>query len=350
MSSSIPDFKIRINDTDLPQKALIDLQSVTIEEDSKKLSMFSLVFYNWDREKLRISWSDSPLFAIGNKVEIWLGYLNRLEKVMVAEITSLEPSFQAAEPPMLTVRGYDYRHRLTRGSKTRVFLNMKDSAIAGQVARDAGLRVNSKDSGVTLSMVAQHNQTDWEFLGKRAEQIGYEVYVRDRVLYFQPPQSTSKATIKLSLDRDIIEFSPRLTSMNQVKEVLVRGWDPKEKKVITAKAGPGRESSLMGGKTSGPKKASAAFGKSSRISVDLPVSSQAEAERIALGRFNELALNYIEGDALANGQPKLHAAMLVDIEGAGKTFSGSYYVTSVTHSMTPEEGYMTRFSVQRNAS
>ena len=88
----------------------------------------------------QVSWSDSSLFAIGNEVEIWLGYVGDLHKVMLAEITSLEPVFTADQPPPLTVRGYDHRHRLARGRKTRTFAKMKDSAIASQIAREAGLR------------------------------------------------------------------------------------------------------------------------------------------------------------------------------------------------------------------
>jgi phage protein D len=40
----------------------------------------------------------------------------------------------------------------------------------------------------------------------------------------------------------------------------------------------------------------------------------------------------------------------VAISGAGKTFSGDYYLTEVTHSVTPQDGYLTRFRGQRNAT
>jgi len=347
--SELPDLNIRMNGTSLPAAARADIRSVSVEEDLGALSMFTIDLYNWDDEKLRVSWSDSPFFAVGNQVEISLGYVDDLHKVMTAEITSLEPTFAVDQIPRLTVRGYDHRHRLARARKSRPFRKIKDSAIAGQLAREAGLRAAVKDSQVVHDWVAQSNQTDLEFLQQRAKRIGYEVYVRDKTLYFQPPQSTRKAGITLSLDGDITEFRPRLGAASQVGEVVVRGWDVKQKKEIVGRAGIGQESSSMGGRASGPRAADRALGKGSIATVTEPVGTQAEADQIAKGRFNELALNYIRGDVTCHGLPQLHAGIVVEITGAGKTFSGPYYVTSAVHRLTPD-GYETNLSVRRNAA
>ena len=106
----------------------------------------------------------------------------------------------------------------------------------------------------------------------------------------------------------------------------------------------------MSGRATGPKVANRAFGKASVASVSQPVQSKAEADQIALGQYNELALTYIQGNLMCLGRPQLHAGAVVDIAGAGKTFSGAYYVTSVAHTLTPDDGYQTSLTVQRNAS
>jgi phage protein D len=347
---ALPDFDIKVNGTSLPVKARRDIRSVTVHEDVTALSMFTIELYNWDEEDLKVSWSDSQFFTLGNEVEISLGYLDKLGKVLLAEITSLEPTFNMGQTPMLVVRGYDHRHRLMRDRKTRSFSKMKDSAIAGQVARDAGLRAQVKDSKVALAYVAQSNQTDLEFLRARARRIGYEVYVKDKVLYFQPPQNAGRATVTLTLEDDITEFTPRLSAMAQVGEVAVRGWDVKQKKEIVGKAGVGQESGAMGGKASGPKATNRALGKAASATVSQPIESKAEADQMALGQFNAMALGYIQGDLVCYGRPQLRAGIVVDIQGAGTTFSGPYYVTSVVHTVTPDDGYQTTLNVQRNAS
>lgn len=350
MPSDVPDFDIRINGAPLPPDARSDVRGLTVQEDVEALSMFTIDLYNWDDEALKVSWSDRSLFAVGNAVEISLGYIDDLHKVMLAEITSLEPAFTSDSPPSLTVRGYDYGHRLARARKTRTFARMKDSAIVSQVAREAGLRAEVKDTKVALTHVVQSNQTDMEFLQRRAELIGFEVYVKDKVLHFQPPQNAGQATLKLTLDDDITEFTPRLSTLGQVGEVSVRGWDVKQKKQIIGKAGVGQEYSAMGGKASGPKASNRAFGKAGSIGVRQPVQTKAEADQIALGRFNEMALGYIRGDVTCYGTPQLRAGAVVDIQGAGTTFSGPYYVTSVTHSVTSEDSYQTTLTVQRSAA
>ena len=166
-TSGLPDINIRINGSDLPDAVQPDIMSVTVHEDLDAASMFAIKLYNWDQNTLEFTWSDDARFAPGNEVELWLGYVNALEKVMVGEITSLEPAFQAGETPRVTVRGYDRRHRLLRGRQTRSFTKMKDSATASKIAGDAGLQARVVDSKVTLDYVLQHNQTDMAFLQDR---------------------------------------------------------------------------------------------------------------------------------------------------------------------------------------
>jgi uncharacterized protein len=349
-STGVPDLEIRLNGKLLPLEAQIDIESVTVLDDLNALSMFTVVLYNWDQELQKVSWSDSELFAIGAEVQIKLGFVGNLSKVMTGEITSLEPEFTGDRPPMLTVRGYDYRHRLARGRRTRTFSRMKDSAIVSQVARDAGLRAQVNDTRTILDYVVQHNQTDLEFLRKRAGLIGYECYVREKVLHFQPPRLSAQPLATLQVGRDITEFTPRLRSLDQVGTMTVRGWSVMGKEVVIGQVQAGQESSTMGGTTSGPRRTSQVFGKVQAASVDVPVQSKAQADQMARGRFEDMALTYIQGEAACAGNPLLQAGSVVDIQGAGRTFSGIYYLTSVTHAVAPRAGYLTYFDVRRNAA
>src|SRR5215469_7293676 len=173
---AVPDVSIRVNGNVLPVSAQQDLRSVTVEDDVRALSMFTLELHNWDPGRLQVTGSDSSQFAVGNEVEIWLGYAGGLSRVMLGEITGLEPAFSAEGPPVLTVRGYDHGHRLARGTATRTFVKMTDSNIARQLAGRAGLGAQVSRTTVVPGYVIQANQSDWEFLRQRADLIGYEVY------------------------------------------------------------------------------------------------------------------------------------------------------------------------------
>lgn len=347
---TLPDMNILVQGKTLPPAALRDVKAVTVQEDLTASSMFTIELYNWDQDRLRLTWSDDPLFAPGKEVCLWLGYINNLAQVMIGEITGIEPVFQQNQIPTLIVRGYDYGHRLWRGSKTRSFVMMKDSTIAEEIALSAGLSPVVTDSQVTLEYVLQPNQTDMAFLQTRARRIGYEVYVREKVLYFQPPQNQAGNSITLSLAGDIIELYPRLTTMSQVGEVAVQGWNVMEKMGISSKASAGEELTRMGGMVTGPSAVDRAFGVSSTDLVTWPIFSLAEAERMALGQFNEMALAYITGDGVCYGRTDLRAGNMVQLEGLGETFSGMYRITSVTHTITPGRGYETYFTYERNTT
>jgi len=350
LNDSIADLKIYINGIDLLPAALADIRSVSVQEDLKAAGMFAIDLYNWDGNTQSYPWSDSDLFDVGSQVEIKLGYLNQLQKVITGEITSLEPSFQAGSLPTLTVRGYDLSHRLRHEPKTKSFTRVKDSDIARQIAVQAGLVPQVEDSKNRHDYVMQRNQTDMAFLQARAERIGFQVFVRHKKLYFQPEVTTKIPAFTLSLGKEITEFSPRLTVQEQVDKVVVKGWDVKEKKAIVALAGIGNERK-MGSKTiSGPQKVRRALGHSRTMTLNLPLHTKAEADQIAQGQLQETALSFIEGDGSCHGRSWLHAGLLVNIEGAGRTFSGAYMVTATTHTLNGNQGYSTNFSVRRNAA
>lgn len=346
----VPAFRVQVNGTALPPQATADLISATVHEDVGAPSMFTLRLINWDMHRLSVTWADDDLFSEGDQVAVQMGYVDQLKQLMIGEITGLEPEFVNGEVPTLTVRGYDRRHRLMRSRNTRSFTQVKDSDIAVQIASALSLTARVEDSGVTHSYVLQHNQTDLEFLQERAARIGYEVVVEDRTLFFRPHQHTTTPLLTLSRDRDLIEFYPRLTTMSQVDQVTVRGWNPQEKQPIVGQAGSGDQRGTMGGFTGGPAASSSAFGSSAAASVEQPVSSQAEADQIARGRFNTMALAYISGEGVCVGRTDLRAGTVVAIEGLGRRFSGHYYLTSTTHSYSPTQGYRTAFTVRRNAS
>jgi phage protein D len=349
--SQVHDFEIRINGSPLPAEAKADVRAVTVSEDVGAPGMFTLQLYNWDMNQRKVTWVDDPLFAEGNEVKILMGYLDaELKELLTGEITGLEPEFTADDPFILTVRGYDRRHRLLRGRQTRSFAQMKDSDIARQIASEAGLSPQVQDSKVILAYVFQHNQTDWEFLQGRARRIGYEVVVQDKTMHFRPQQSDQKQALTLSLDEDIVEFYPRSTTLTQVGQVAVHGWNPQEKKAIVGLAGAGQETSKMGGATSGPQATKRAFGQASSVAVAWPVFSQAEADQIALGRFNDMALAYVSGEGVCHGRADLRAGTVVKIEDLGERFSGLYYITTTSHTISAKQGYRTTFRVRRNAT
>jgi len=342
-------FVITVDGTPLPIAIALRVSRICIDEDVGLPGMFAIELAGGDADN-ETAWIDEGPFVIGAAVEIGLGYGDPIEPLIVAEITGLEPAFTRGGRPSLTVRGYDQRHRLLRGRKTRSFVQQKDSDIASTIASGVGLTVQAADSQVVHDYVLQMNQTDMEFLQERARRIEYEVVVEGKTLHFRPVQNAQGEALTLTPEDDLLEFYPRLSTMGQLSEVELRGWSPKDKKEILAKAKRGDEASTMGGSDSGAAMAESAFGAAAALLSDIPVLTQAEADQLATACFNSTVLEVVSGDGLCNGRTELRPGAVINIDGIGRLFSGQYYVTSTSHRYTSRFAYQTYFVVRRNAT
>lgn len=345
----VPAFEILVNGSTLAVGAAAHIVQLSVEEDTELPDMFSLEIVASEELGDPFAWvDDESLFAVGASVEVKMGYADQLTSMFRGEITGLEPSFNADRLPALVVRGYDRRHRLARGRRTRSFVKKKDSDIAAQIAREAGLTPDTSDSGVTHDYVLQADRTDFEFLLERAGRINYEVVVEDKTLSFRPVGNAAGEELTLLADEDLTEFNPRLSSAGQVSDVAVRGWDPKNKQEIVGKSQPGDVSSTMGGQQAGAALSKKAFGAATEFMSRTPVAAQEEADQMAVARLNSSSLALVTGEAACVGRTDLRPGKVVKIDGVGKRFGGRYYVTSVSHVFTSGE-YSTRFAFRRNA-
>ena len=349
----VPRCDVLVNGTPLPTGTMAYVLEITVDQSVTLPSMFSFVLASSNAQAQPVAWMDKEAsFAIGDAVEIKLGYGDKLETIIKAEVTSLEPEFSMGMLPRLRVRGYDRRHRLQRGRKTKSYLKQKDSDIASTIGGAAGLTVNATDSTTTHDYVLQANQTDWEFLSRRAALINYELLVEDKTLSFRPVANDKSAVLKFDVlhDGNLLEFYPRLSSVAQAPGVDVQGWDVKKKEALVGKATSSNVSAKMGGARTGGETAQSAFGAAKDVLTVCPIEQQAEADAIAKGQINEVALQFISGDGVCVGTTNLRAGIVVQIDGIGTRFSGKYYVTSAIHSFTLSYGYRTEFSVRRTAS
>lgn len=325
----------------------VELVSVTVDDTVDLPGMFAMDILNSDAASGELI-LDQQQFAVGDEVEIKLGYGVTLTSVMKGEITGIEAEFTSSTLPKMTVRGYDRRHRLQRGRKSRTFLKQTDSAIAKKIAQEAGLAANTKDSGVQYDYVLQANQTDMEFLLERAGRIQYSLTIDGQTLNFLPVANATGSLLTLTLKDDLMEFSSRLSSIGQVDQTTIRGWDPKQKQALI---GEGREANIttkMGGSRSGSTVAKRAFGAAIGTTTDSPVMTQAEADAVAKAAINTSVLGFMTGEGLCVGRTDLRAGTVITLAGLGRQFSGQYYVTAVSH-RCGESGYTTRFTVRRNA-
>jgi phage protein D/phage baseplate assembly protein gpV len=332
---------IKVGGNDLPAQAWNDLLEATVDSSLHLPATFTLRLHDEG-----LQWIDQGPFGLGEEVEISAvpEAGGRSRAVFKGEITALEPDFGEGTQAMLVVRGYDRSHRLHRSTHSQAYLQVKDSDLARRIAQEAGLQAQVDDTTEVYDHVLQHNQTHMEFLSERAARIGYEFYVEDRTLYFRKP-ANSGDVLELEWGRELRSFRPRLTLLEQVDEVIVKGWDPKAKQAITGQATRGRAEPQIGQGQSGAQLASSAFSSARRVVVNCGVKSQAEADTLAQAICDEISGAFVEAEGSCYGQPEMRAGKSIRLTALGRRFSGTYLVTGITHIYRADSGYVTSFGV-----
>jgi phage protein D/phage baseplate assembly protein gpV len=284
---------------------------------------------------------DSSAFKVGAAVEVKLGSMEETttQTLFKGEIATVEPTFQAGHVAMV-VRAYDRSHRMMRSRKQRTFLNQTISDIVRSVAGDSGISVTASASGGPLDFVLQHNETDWDFVWRLAKRVGFEFVCDDRKATFAKPDPDAES-VTLTYPDDLYHFSPRVTSVQQVAKVTVRGFDSKAKqKVERSKTSPqqvtraGIQRSEM--ITAFPNGALEIAGQS--------FASMEEADSIAQAALDQLANAYLAAEGACFGDPRIKAGMKLEVKGLGRKYSGTYRVAKAVHSVSGGGGYTTTFS------
>jgi phage protein D len=328
---------LKVDGQQVPEAAA-DLVEVTVDHSLHLPSTFSIRLYSYD-----MKWLEDRTFREGKRVEISYGERPTV-KLLAGKIAVLEPDL-SEDNPTLVVRGFDLSHQLYRGRQRRSFNQVTDSDLARRIAGEAGLRPGTIDSTSEVhEYVLQDNQTNAEFLLERARRVGYEMWVEDDQLHFRRPNPNgSPAT--LAWGRELRAFRARLSTVEQVNEVEVRGWDPRDKVKIVGHASRGAGAPQIGVDRPGADIAKDAWGEAKVAVVNTPVQSQAEADTLAQATLDELASAFVEADGACDANPNIKPGGQVQIEGVGRRFSGTYYVTQVVHAWNRDAGLSTHFTV-----
>lgn len=346
--------RVLLNGTEQDPQAMA---LVTVDLDVNQPDMCTATMNNTNDFKYtrQVKQGDLLEFKIGSTTAA-------VQVIFKGEVVGLEPIFDVSGETKVLIRAFNKLHRLTRARKSKTFEKQTDGDVATKVAQLYGLTPKiTGDINIKHNHIYQHHQTDLEFLLERARRINYEVLCDNTNLIFRQRKLDQGNTLTLMFGKDmpsdneiaLERFHARLNSANQVKKVQVRAWNPGQTKEIIGQAD--KLIKILGNEDAG--KAAGTFG-SAEASFEIPVTSKEEADAAAKALLEDLALNYITGEGICKGDPRLTAGIVVDIvvdpEAQNERFNGKYYVTGVSHRYTHKAGggtggYQTIVKVRRNA-
>jgi uncharacterized protein len=398
----VPGFEIRIDGVGLPRDILRDVTQLTYKDSLKEIDGFELTVNNWDptTRKFKYVGSESKadlaappennkfrIFDPCNKqVDVRLGYLGNLRRMVLGSFTTLEPNFPSGGGPTLAVRGLNALHQLRRKQYSTEWAaegggahaaGWRDSEIAVDISKrtDKDLGTNQKRFPMPivvsqaaqgkeepLPYVSQNNQYDIDFLLTRARRRAYVVYLREgdpeaensdersTHLYFGPSDGKvpgqRDVTFALNWGASLVDFKPTLTTANQVKSVTVKGWDRSKKKAISVKVSVDDKELVLNKdlhellKVCDPRE---------EITVSKPVHTEKDAKSWATTILKDRLKEIVKAAVTCVGLPDLRAGMKVVIGGVGERFSGTYFITDTNHTIN-DSGYVTKFNARREVT
>jgi phage protein D len=283
---------------------------------------------------------DSHPFDIGKSLEIKLGARETLttSTLFQGEVVTLELNFGPGSVELL-VRGFDRSHVLLRSRRVKTFQNQTSSDIVSSIATAAGFTPQCDASGEPHEFMEQDNETDWDFIWRLAERIGFEFVVEDQTARFR--KQSPDDPVKLEWPTTLRSFRPRVTAIQQVGQVSLAAQDPKTKQAINVTATTPNQIASIGLDRDTVK---AAFdGDSIHVATE-PVKSQSEGTALAQALLDKLANGYIAAEGVCDGNPAIRAGVTLHVSGLGRTFSGTYRVAAATHVLSGGATYETRFA------
>ena len=240
---------VRIGGTRLAANVAAKLDVVTVETDLVAPGVARLEFSDRDAELL-----DEIGVALGDQIEVHAAPVGEQQTLRLFTGAVYATEYCADErggSSILIAYDAGFVLRQTRG--IRSFNEVTDADLVRTICDEVGVKAGQVDAtNVTHPYIAQFNETNWDFIQRRAVASDCIVYVDDGALQFRQSPSAadaptvgdrgSRQPLQLSFGRNVTRLHARNSAAGQTGTVEVRGWDPRAKQAVEATAQPATRS------------------------------------------------------------------------------------------------------------
>lgn len=364
-------YLIKVEGTKLSEDVTRYISSVEFTEQENSASKIVL---NVTNEHFRFL--DSKVFAEGNKIDLWMGYVGKpLEFMARGIIVKPNPHFPRSGIPRMTVVAHDLSRKLMdvgEDDKGKVYKKKKDSEIAEAVFKTIDAAPFVFETKGLKTRVRKKGVTRWQFLQHLAKINGFVVTVKydpkkgTNIGYFGPPDEEDQANKYTFVygtgepDATLLEFRPNMSLASQETKLEMQYTDAKTRKthklvidmskkkaedtLFTASKG---KKKLKRTVPNGPVITFTIFGQRMKTVVGRTFTSAADAKRFAAAWFQSMQDEFVLGNGAVLGVPDLRRGQVHELDGLGNRLSGDWHFTAVTHRMGQGSLYEISFSARK---
>ena len=354
-------YTLYIDDQPAPPELIDVIQRLEVEDHAEMADMVRLSVAIAIRDGCG-SWNvvDGNTFQRLTKLRINVNVgSGKTEPLIEAYVIETNADF-ANQPgqSVLNVVAMEPTVKMNLKETVRPWPNMADSDIAEQIFGDYKFGTGNIDPTQPSRDENDHTEmqrgTDIQFLQTLAQRNGYEIYVEldpetgaveghfHRPRLQQSPQGV--LSVNMGTATNVNSFHPRYDMLQpataQAQNVDVHSSEPQSAQSDS------QEDTALGSAATVPTADTRQVlmsGTGLTDTGELQTAAQAEVDRSAFAITAEGAVNTVAYGAV------LRAKRPVLVRGAGRQFSGAYYVERVLHSFTGD-GYTQQFSLRRNAA
>ena len=92
-----------------------------------------------------------------------------------------------------------------RSRRVRTFQNQTSSDIVAKIVQEAGFTAECDASGEPHEFMQQDNETDWDFIWRLADRVGFEFVVEDRTAHFRKPPAEGAIELEWPTDAALVQ-------------------------------------------------------------------------------------------------------------------------------------------------
>ncbi len=252
------------------------------------------------------------------------------------EITSVDYSGGEGQPSEVVLLGFDKRHRLYRGERNKVSIDVKVEDIISSILAMAGLQ--GTFNGLPTGRLPYHLQhgTGGDQIEELCRTYGLIWFVEEsKVVVAAPDSATTEVAPPISPNVTMLRYRFRSTSSSDPGggTTTVKGWDVRTKDAIIGRAERAAGVATLVHPGPSPSDLGPAPVEHPTFLVD-----QSEADVVAKAMVRQHLDAGMQLDATCTFLPKLRAGKVVKVESVPARYAGKYRLTQVRHVFDLEEG------------
>ncbi len=321
-------------------------------------SIASFRIYNvYEAEESSFKYSEiKSQVCLGNTLDIVMGYMGVGRTVFHGFVAGLDFHFERLGLPYIEVTGMDvkgimmansYSQQIAAASYSSAVRQIMERTVYSNIVQGMNLRIEStpdasggsgalggmggtdSSSPITIEMVAE---SDYEFVVKAAKRYNFEFFCDKTTVYFRPAKSDTTPQAELSVGGGISDFNVGYSITGLVGSVETRSVDAGTGKLM--KSSKKLTASL-------DSKARALVKSAQKVYIDPTIQSQQDADARAESLYETMRYQLGSFEATCVGIPDLSPGRFLSVKGMGDPADNSFYISTVTHQFSSEEGFRT---------